>query len=511
MAKMLRRKVDTTLERRIITGLIVSKKFLNEIYQQIDFEYFTNNFTQTVAVWACEFYETYEEAPFDHIQDIFDVEKEKLPEEESTLIEELLVNISKKYSYEKGINVEYLRDQTLEYFNLRELQTRTTNTQNLLAVGDVKAAEEELNKTKKIQKAVSNWVNVFDEEEVKKYFEESETVFFQMPGDIGKYMGPIEKGWLVGFEGAFKRGKTWILIEFAVMAMLSKIPVVFFSLEMTLKQVKERIYKRLTAYAVNIKKHGYIKYPCFDCKLNQWGNCDNAHRTNKITLMEYNVELPEFTLDNEYEPCTWCRTNSPKDYQATSWFRAEKRPEFNETTVPKSMKEFDELFGHLLRVKIFPRFTANMSDMKHSLNMLEQTEEIVPQMIIVDHADICAPETSNSVGFQKEDETWMALGALAGDRYAAVITATQVTGAGLEVRKLKLKHTARWVGKLGHVDAFYAINQDKFEKKAGMLRISAMEHRHMEIDEFISCAVLQQLHVGQPILDSEIIVEEEEK
>jgi len=501
--------VDTTLEKRIITGFIVSKRFLNEIYPLVDFDYFTNNFTQTIAVWACDFYETYEEAPFDHIQDIFEAEKGKLSEEESDLIEELLVSISKKYSYEKGINVEYLRDQTLKYFKFRELQIRTTNIQNLLTMGDAEGAEEELKKFRSIQKATSDWVNPFNEEEVKKFFAESETTFFELPGDIGKYIGPIDKGWLIGFEGAFKRGKTWMLIEIAVIAMLSKIPTVFFSLEMTLKQIKERIYKRLTAFVMNIEENGYVKYPCFDCQLNQSGNCDKPHRENKITLMGRNKDLPEFSIDMEYAPCTWCRTYSKKDYKVASWFRAVERPEFNNITIPKSMKEFDEFFGYLLRIKIYPKFTANVTNMKHDLDILEQTESFVPLIIVVDHADICAPETKNAVGTQKEDETWMALGALAGERYATVATGTQVTKEGLEVSKLSLKHTARWVGKLGHVDAFYALNQNKEEKLAGVLRISAMAHRHQEIDDYLTCYVLQQLHVGQTILDSEIAKEEE--
>ncbi len=510
MATFLRRKVDTTLEKRIITGLIVSKQFLNEIYPLVDFEYFTNSFTQTIAVWACEFYETYEAAPFDHIQDIFEIEKEKLPEEESILIEELLVSISKKYSLDKGVNVEYLRDQAIEYFNFRELQIRTTNTQNLLLKGDIKGAKEEQKKLKNVQQATSGWVNPFAENEVKKYFEEAAIDFFMFPGELGKYMGPIDKGWLIGIEGAFKRGKTWMLIEFAVMAVLSKIPTVIFSLEMSLKQMKERIYKRLTAYAMNIEEFGYIKYPVFDCKDNQHGDCDRAERRNKITLMAYNEEIPKFNLDMDYSPCTWCRTNSSKDYKVASWFQAVKRPEFNQTTVPKSMKEFDEFYGHLFRIIAYPRYTKNVADMDNELDMLEQTEEITPQMIIVDYAEICGPETINATGIQKEDETWMALASLAGKRYAAVITGTQVKIEGLEVRKLKLKHTARWIGKLGHVDCFYAINQDSFEKRAGMLRVSAMAHRHMEIDEYLSCCVLQQLDVGQPVLDSQIVVEEYE-
>jgi hypothetical protein len=277
---------------------------------------------------------------------------------------------------------------------------------------------------------------------------------------------------------------------------------------MSLKQVKERIYKRLTAYASDIRENKYIKYPCFDCKLNQSGECSKPERTNNVILFEYNQDQPEFSPDMQYKPCTWCRKNNKKEYEPATWFVAMKRPEFNNITVPKSMKEFDKQFGSYFRVKAYPRFTANISNnIKPDLDILEQTEGIVPQMIVIDYVDILAPEAQNSTGVQKEDESWMTLAGLAGERSAAVITGTQVTKEGLEVNKLSLKHTARWVGKLGHVDAFFAVNQSKEEKKSGVLRINTLAHRHYEFDEDTSCYVLQQFNVGQPILDSQIIKE----
>ena len=502
--KVLRQRIDTSIEKRIITGMIVSKKFLDEIYSVLDFEYFSGSFIKTIATWVIEFYETYGKAPFDHIQDIFESKKEKLQDEESSLIEELLVDISNRYSYEKGINVEYLRDQTFEYFKRKELLKISTNIQYLLDKGDIVEAENEVKKFRSIQKVSTNWINPLAEETVREFFIEEDEEFFKFPGELGRFLGSFDKEWFIGIEAPFKRGKTWLLLEFAVIAMLSKISVVFFSLDDPIKMIEDRIYKRLTAYAVNIKEHGYIKYPCFDCVLNQHGECNKKERKNNTILYERGDAKPEFRPNMVYRACTWCRQFFPQDYEIATWFEAFKRPEFNRMTVPKSMKDFDEQFGNYFRLKTYPRASVNVSVIKRDLDILEQTENIVPQIIIVDYADVLGPETAGNTGVQKEDETWMSLAGLAGERHALVVTGTQVTKEGLDVNKLRLKHTARWIGKLGHVSIFLVINQDDFDKEAGIIRISILEHNYREFDENRECYVLQQLQVGQPVLDSEI-------
>jgi hypothetical protein len=106
-------------------------------------------------------------------------------------------------------------------------------------------------------------------------------------------------------------------------------------------------------------------------------------------------------------------------------------------------------------------------------------------------------------GVEKEDQSWMALAKLGGIKQALVIAPTQVTKEALESEQTRQRHTARWSGKLGHVDAMMAISQTPEEKEQGIQRISLMLHRHEEFFEEASCIILQNLNVGQAHLDSE--------
>jgi len=131
----------------------------------------------------------------------------------------------------------------------------------------------------------------------------------------------------------------------------------------------------------------------------------------------------------------------------------------------------------------------------------------IADVIIVDYADILKPEDDAMEGIQKEDRTWIALAQLASERNALTFAPTQVTKAALEANLLKEAHTARWVGKLGHVDAMLAISQTEEEKRMGRSRLSTMIHRHKDYDSSHTITLLQQLAIGQVHLDSDFIRE----
>ena len=138
------------------------------------------------------------------------------------------------------------------------------------------------------------------------------------------------------------------------------------------------------------------------------------------------------------------------------------------------------------------------------LDLLEQTEDFVPGMIIVDYADILRSDHSSLSGHLKEDDVWVNLSRLAAERYALTIVPTQATTDALDVEHVKQQHTARWRGKLGHVEAMLSLNQLESEKKRGIMRIGVMAHRHEDFHQSENCTILQQLYLGQVNLDAHI-------
>ena len=502
-----RRKIDTDIEKRIVTGMIVSKQYMQEVFLQIDLAYFQNTYTRKVAEWCLDHYSYYEETPFNTIQDIYNLEQAKLKPEESELISTLLSDVNEKYQQEDGINVPYLVDRTIDFCKSRELEITAGNIKVLLDRGDLKGAEDQIAGFRKVQKLTSGWIDPFQEEEIFKVFEE-DMDFFKFPGVLGEFIGNMERGWLIGLSGAFKGGKTWFASEFEIIGVLSGLRVASFSLEMTNKQKKQRIYKRFTA--AGDEEREYL-YPIFDCYKNQRGTCDLEERVQAITLLDADGNPPDFDKENPYRVCTVCSGRDNDEYEAATWFESLMRPEFSPYEVSRAMGSFRDQFGDLYRVKSYPRFSANIADIKRDLDLLEQVEGFIPDIIVVDYADILKPEEKGAGGIEKEDRSWIALAQMASERHALVIAPTQVKIDALEADIIRGTHMARWVGKLGHVDVMLTINQKEVEKAMGRARIGVIAHRHRDFSPGATVTILQQINLGQPALDSEIIVERREE
>jgi len=293
---------------------------------------------------------------------------------------------------------------------------------------------------------------------------------------------------------------SFLVQEFGIMGIFSGLRVAFFSLEMSKKQMKKRIYRRLTATG---NQEDDFRYPMFDCWFNQTGECEMAERTNKITLLDENGRPPEYSPDMEYRPCTYCRDKRNDNYGWAVWYETIRRPKFNLENVAREIKPIQKRFGNMFRIKAYPKFTANVSDIMRDLDVLEHTEGFTPDMVIIDYADSVKPEDQIISGVDKEDRTWIALGQLAGIRKVLVFAPTQTTKDAMEARQTTSKHTARWVGKLGHVEVMLAMSQTKEEKEQGIMRISTMMHRHEDFNEDLSCIILQNIKVGQTLLDSQ--------
>jgi hypothetical protein len=223
---------------------------------------------------------------------------------------------------------------------------------------------------------------------------------------------------------------------------------------------------------------------------------------NTITLEQGGI-VPGFDIDMDYRPCTYCRDHMIDGYEMRTWFETIEIPQFAFTTTKKKLKAIEEMYGDNLRYMAYPRFTAGISDIKRDLAVLEQHEGFVPDVIIVDYADILKPDTAGDKRNQIDD-IWKMLASLAAERHCIVFTASQGTRGAIYKDNVSQDDLAEWIGKLGHVDLFLGLNQSKQNKKSKVLRVNALVHRHKEVDENLHAMLLQQLEVGQFFLDSEL-------
>lgn len=503
-----RRKVDTSSEKNITIGCIVSKQFIEHLTPLYNHHYIQNDFARRIIGWCLRHHKNYGEPPLENIQSIYEMEKERLKEEESEIIASFLVKLSDQYVGEdQGFNLNFNVDNMVRYFKLRELELRVAGIQSLLEDGKVEDAEEAITGYRKIAKATSKWFNPFDHSIIVETFNEQANTLFQLPGELGRLIGPFEREWLISVMGPWKRGKTWWLQELAINAINSRLPTAFISLEMKRTTQARRIYQSITGAGSEDNRSSLFRYPCFDCYHNQTNECTKPERTNNIRLRDDNNDKPQYNPNCPYTPCTYCKDNGlTDDYQAETWWEQIERPFFTQSHTVRELKRFGNMFGdNNLRVICYPKFSANISDIQRDLDHLYYFENFAPSVIIIDYLGILKPEDSRIIGIERIDETWKTAARLAGERKALVATGSQGTRGSQYKPSVDQNDLAQWIGQLAHIDLMFGLHQTAVEKREGVMRVNLMIHRHKEFDEDYKAIVLQNLGLGQVDLDSHIV------
>jgi len=491
--RLRRRRVDTEIEKKILTGLIVSSEYGKSVLPLIDLNFFQLDFVRPVIGWIKGYYDRYLEAPKENIQYLFDIEKGSLGPEDTDLIRDFLSGLSSQFEREGVFNGKILYDKTIEYFTERHL-VHTANT-ILVAVGAGKLplAQKTVQNYKQIASKMSGWVDPFSEKMIENVYEtkfqksedeEGQDFLFRFPGKIGRLLGGFERGWLVGFLGPMKRGKTWILQEVSLQSIVAKLNVVFISIEMSEEGTASRTYKRVAAYP---KDEGEVDYPIFVCLRGMNNSCQLPFR--------------------EEQSCTYCR-NHPEHYKEfVPWVGFEKvvKRKLPLRELKEKVSSFTATFGGQYRLKSYPAYTATLQQIERDLDNLEYTEDFVPDVIVIDYADIIAPEDTRLDSRGRLDDIWKKLKGLAQKKHALVVTASQSNRVSIKKRTVEDVDTSDDIRKLAHVDAMFSLNQTPVEKDLGVLRVGVVAHRWKEFSKKAEVALLQKLSDGQVLLDSEYV------
>lgn len=513
---MFRRKVvDNLIEERILAGLITNTSYCKNVSRLLKKDIFIIPYSSIVLKWCLDYFKTYNEAPGKHILDIFEMESisGNLKAEDRDLIGAFVDKLLANYEKESETNFAFLEDKTIAYVKKRSLKNTADKMNRLLENDKVDDAESELEKYKQTSKATSTAFDPLCDEVVKKFFDNvnnKANEIFSMPGKLGEHIGMLERYWLVGILAPSKRGKTFWQQEFAVQAIMAKKKVLFVSLEMNEKGILKRLYKRLTGFA---DRSGDFIYPCFDCLKNQNNSCDSSNRTCKVKLLIDEKTKPKYNRISSYVPCTFCRDNKKyaKDYVVATWLTTIKREKIKASSTIKVVSGIKQAFGDRIRVQSYPKFSANIKDIMAALNDLDVKENFQPDVIIIDYADILAPEDSRLSTRERVDETWKMMGRMAGENHCLVISASQSNRKSFNKKYVEEVDIAEDIRKIANSDLFIALNQTKEEKKEGVMRINIIANRDADFDSQKSCLVLQQLSVGQVCLDSEIIARKDDE
>lgn len=507
MAKLKRtKKIEGHVERQLITGMIVSTKFCRQMKGVYKPDQFEIPYARKVARWCMRYFNRYGKAPRKHIQDIYnsEVRKGKVSEGDAELIGKFLASISKEYQRRKKFNADYVMDLAVPHFSERKLRMLMEDVENELSEGDIRKAEHLLTQYKQLPGSSSKGTNPFtDKELIRRSCEETSQPLFTMPGAFGDLVNDhlVREG-LIGLMGPEKRGKTWMLDEFAFRALLARNNVALFEVG-DLGELRQtvRLHTRLLGKPFKKKDCGEILIPTLDCVRNQEDRCRKKMRKSKVGLggAEEFEDTPK-----KYKPCAECALKKRSRYRGTMWWvekTIEEPWEWREG-LRRGRSFMKSLKGARFMMYNCPSETINVDQIRAQLDAWDRFEQFVPDVIVIDYADILASEPGRREDRHKQDATWKALRALSLERHGLVITATQASAKSYDSKTLKLKHFSEDKRKYAHVTGMLSLNQDEDEKEKGILRVAWLLLREDHFDSSASAKVLQCLDIGRPCIAS---------
>ncbi len=505
-----RYQISADIEKDIITGLIVDEYYGKQVLSKmLKLEHFSSKYLRRIASWVFDYYIKYDCCPFTDIQSIFDYNKKSLKQDESDLIEVLLQDISDQYKESSGVfNTQYLIDKTIQHCQSKNLQILMDEVDDFLIKGKVDQALSLVVNFNQVASTTSKWIDVFDEREVDKTFiDEERDKLFRLPGRLGDLVGGyLRRDWLISYMGPAKRGKSYrILEDITFEALTCGLKVAYVSLEMSDKDVKKRVYSRISAGA---KHEGPITIPIFDCLRNQDGSCDRPERINKVVLNTNEDDekgVPSFDEDvfKTYIPCTYCRMIRQKDYIPAIWYTIHEAQKISLELIKDKIKTFKMMFKNNLKVISYPPFGANFDEIIADVDVLEYTQKFVADVLVIDYFDIMGDEPGAYDQRGQIDARWKKGKALAKKRHCLVATVSQSGRASFVKDNLDEEDTSEDIRKMAHADLYIGINQTRKEKAIGMVRINIMAYRHDDFNFLSQVIVLQSLKIGQPFLDAE--------
>lgn len=451
---MKRERLDTLNERDLLVGIIVSDKFCREIVPVLNPRLLEVEYVRIIAGWVKEFYTEYKQAPH---RDIVKLCRSKCGEISDESLQENVFSFLRKldddYDTISQFNIDFALQEAVAYLKRIQLANLNADIESYLANGDVSKAENLIVKFRGVEKSSGKFVSVISNPEaVVSAFADEEDSLFSFKGAYGAVVGDIHREDFISYLAPMKRGKTWILIDAGINGMMRGLKVVHVSLEMSESQVAKRYWTAMSGQLSKDKDD--IDYPFFEQDGEKW-------TVNHKTIARKIVSVAE---------------------------------------IDKRQKQMRRMFrGGDIRILAVPAYSLTVEALDIELDKLQQNDNYIPDVIIVDYADIMMP--SEKADYRNQlDGIWKRLRGMAQKRKAVVFTASQSGRASIG-KNVDATDIAEDIRKLAHVTSMVSLNQTELEKKNGILRLKQLAVREGE-QEFREAVCTQCLSIGRIITDS---------
>ncbi len=418
----------------------------------VDVELFESAPYREIASQAVSYLDQFGEPVGEHLPDLLEHILEGKDKRKARLYETLLDNL---YESRDAINTKYVISNLRNFVRQQKLKLGVTEAAKELQQGDLDAVAVTLNK------ALRSSIQILDPGLL--IFENPSRAlgFFHVVDDhihSGiKYFNKIgigpTPGTLLTILAAAGRGKSWGLMYLGKYALLQRWKVLHVTLEMGESSVAMRYMQSFFS----------------------------------VSRREAKVSHPLFDIDGEGR------------FKGFSISR-EDRPTLHDRGIQGYLKSKLTNMGARwkLVVKKFPTGALTMAGLRAYLDQLEMVHNFVPDVIIIDYADLMHLD-ANNIRIET-GQVYKDLRGLADERNCSVCTASQSNRLGEGVRLITMRHFAEDYSKAATSDMVLSYNQTPEEKLLNLARLYVAKNRDEESGRTVLLS--QNYQIGQFCLDS---------
>lgn len=429
---------DGSKLRLILIGMITDPKVCSRISSLMSKPKgprFDEKWADLIAKWCRDHLDKYQSPPNANIEIIFRKWADTTKADKQTIsqIETLLDYMSNEYSGSAHGNADFVLDLASEYFNKHRLKNVVEDIEDRLDRGHIDEAYDQIGAASRIELGYSNMINPLKDVDVwmEALEEEKTKPLFEYPGALGQLIGSsFTKGSLFAFQGIDKVGKSYYLMDAAYRTLKRRRRVLYFEAgDLGRDEVLVRLGQRIN------------RQPEFAC----------------------NVPWP------------------------TGW--SSKFPDVpTHTSVHKkgmSVSHALKLLNRhtrgrdLMRISAHPNSSISVSAMEAIIQDLARSECWIPDLVVIDYADILAPPEGTRDNNEQVDQTWKQLRRMSQRFNCLVLTATQ-SGAQAYRNKNSVLTKKDFQGrrtKFAEVNGMLGLNATDFDMQNGVTRLNWIVRR----------------------------------
>jgi hypothetical protein len=333
---------------------------------------------------------------------------------------------------------------------------------------------------------------------------------FTVDGELGRLLNHRLKGDNLGVILANQKiGKTTALVSLATIAS-RQVPTLFVTAgDETELKINGRVMTNVGFGVVEPEHAGRFAMPVPDCAHNAMGTCPIGMSGEPRLEKDWKVllecgALPEQLADGSfegsrtvtgklYQPCCRCfptdehtpeAKQKRRNWRSAVWWRTESFDLMDKNAMRMAKQNFVTGSRGGLWVAEYPAGKLTVDDLEERLESLDRTENVVPQVVILDYFDLLKQPSGRATDKDHDGMrmNWEALRSISFRKNILIITATQTNRAGGSVETHTIDTIGRCAKSADNCTWMLTLNQTIMERRAKVMRASVLFARAGKFD-----------------------------